>query len=72
VCACGWCAFDVDATLAATEQVIAALTSSNGFYGVPAVPFILGYDPLVDAETVLVRRRVESKPNHNSASCVVL
>jgi hypothetical protein len=34
------------------EQVINALKSSNGFYGVPAVPFLLGFDPLLDCSCV--------------------
>jgi hypothetical protein len=34
------------------EQVTNALKSSNGFYGVPAVPFLLGFDPVLDCSCV--------------------
>jgi hypothetical protein len=34
------------------EQVTNALKSSNGFYGVPAVPFLLGFDPVLDCSSV--------------------
>jgi DNA-binding transcriptional MerR regulator len=34
------------------DQLQSALRSNNGFYGVPALPFFLGYDPVLDSETL--------------------
>jgi hypothetical protein len=46
------------ATGVTPDQLVMGLKSSNGYYGVPALPFFLGYDPITEGDTLPDRANV--------------